>query len=313
MKIIRQLSFSLAWLAAFFLSMSVTAQTVPSGTITYIHNDLLGSPAAATNAAGVVIWREAYSGYGERLKNESAGAGNKVWYTSRHQDEDTGLVYMGARYYDPAIGRFLSLDSVGFSEGNVHSFNRYSYANNNPYKFKDPDGRDAVIIMKPDGSVNIKVPIIFSGPGATSAAVAAIKQDISSAWSGSYNINNNSTSVNVEVVDGAFRGKVNSITLTTGPTSNTDAQGASFVRGGNSGEWNINSPGMSQNEAAHEAGHLMGEGDYYTSNRNSAGTRITAPANGYTGNLMGQLPGVTNSANMQKIMDSARNLRVTER
>ena len=144
MKLISRLGVSLAWLAVVLLPVSATAQTVPQGTVTYIHNDLLGSPAAATNAAGTVIWREAYSGYGERLKNESAGAANKVWYTSRHQDEDTGLVYMGARYYDPAIGRFLSVDSVHFVETNIHSFNRYAYANNNPYRFKDPDGRNAV-------------------------------------------------------------------------------------------------------------------------------------------------------------------------
>jgi uncharacterized protein RhaS with RHS repeats len=49
---------------------------------------------------------------------------------------------MQARYYDPVIGRFYSNDPVGFS--NVHNFNRYAYANNNPYKYVDPDGRNAV-------------------------------------------------------------------------------------------------------------------------------------------------------------------------
>ena len=141
MKTLRQLSVSFMWLAAACLPLSAMAQTPPPGTITYIHNDLLGSPAAATNATGAVIWREEYSGYGERLKNEAGATANKVWYTSRHQDEETGLVYMGARYYDPALGRFLSVDLVGFNEQNSHSFNRYSYANDNPYRFKDPDGR----------------------------------------------------------------------------------------------------------------------------------------------------------------------------
>ena len=146
MKTLRQLTVSFLWIAAACLSVSAMAQTPPLGTITYIHNDLLGSPAAATNAAGVVIWREAYRGYGERLKNEAGATANKVWYTSRHQDEDTGLVYMGARYYDPALGRFLSADSVGFSELNSHSFNRYSYAYDNPSRFKDPDGRTPLSI-----------------------------------------------------------------------------------------------------------------------------------------------------------------------
>ena len=46
---------------------------------------------------------------------------------------------MQARYYDPVIGRFMSNDPIGFRD--VHSFNRYAYANNNPYKYVDPDGR----------------------------------------------------------------------------------------------------------------------------------------------------------------------------
>jgi len=54
---------------------------------------------------------------------------------------------MQARYYDPVIGRFYSNDPVGFK--NVHNFNRYSYANNNPYKYIDPDGRDAYLVSRP--------------------------------------------------------------------------------------------------------------------------------------------------------------------
>ncbi len=50
---------------------------------------------------------------------------------------------MQARYYDPVIGRFYSNDPASFS--NIHNFNRYAYANNNPYKYTDPDGNNAVI------------------------------------------------------------------------------------------------------------------------------------------------------------------------
>jgi uncharacterized protein RhaS with RHS repeats len=45
---------------------------------------------------------------------------------------------MQARYYDPVIGRFYSNDPVGFRD--VHSFNRYAYVANNPYKYTDPTG-----------------------------------------------------------------------------------------------------------------------------------------------------------------------------
>jgi len=49
---------------------------------------------------------------------------------------------MQARYYDPVIGRFYSNDPIGFLD--VHSFNRYAYANNNPYKYTDPTGMSSV-------------------------------------------------------------------------------------------------------------------------------------------------------------------------
>ena len=129
------------------LTLLLVAPTVQAGTITYFHNDLAGSPLVATNQEGHVIWRESYRPYGERLVNSAAASGNAVWFTSRRQDAESGLVYMGARHYDPVAGRFVSMDPVGFDEGNIHSFNRYAYANNNPYRYKDPDGRWATAIF----------------------------------------------------------------------------------------------------------------------------------------------------------------------
>ena len=52
---------------------------------------------------------------------------------------------MQARYYDPVIGRFYSNDPVGFT-GNPHSFDRYTYVNNNPYKYTDPTGNIAELV-----------------------------------------------------------------------------------------------------------------------------------------------------------------------
>ena len=48
---------------------------------------------------------------------------------------------MQQRYYDPAIGRFLSVDPIASDMQNGWNFNRYNYAANNPYRFIDPDGR----------------------------------------------------------------------------------------------------------------------------------------------------------------------------
>jgi RHS repeat-associated protein len=80
--------------------------------------------------------RQHYKPYGETIEPPK----DDVGYAGHKYDKDLGLSYMQARYYDPVIGRFYSNDPVGFKS--VHSFNRYSYANNNPYKYVDPDGRE---------------------------------------------------------------------------------------------------------------------------------------------------------------------------
>jgi len=127
--------------------------------VIYYHNDALGSPIAATDANGDVLWTEEYTPYGSRLTYESRETDcspspcqpieslwdEKQWYTGKFEETTLGINYFGARWYEPEIGRFLSQDPAGFSENNIFSFNRYAYANNNPYKYVDPDGRSSKI------------------------------------------------------------------------------------------------------------------------------------------------------------------------
>jgi RHS repeat-associated protein len=116
-------------------------------TVTYYHLDAQGSPVAATDEQGNVIWREDYNPYGDRIGKDPAAANNTRWYTGHPHDEASGLTYMGARWYDPTVGRFMGVDPKNFSPGNLHSFNRYGYGNNNPYKYVDPDGESAVSVL----------------------------------------------------------------------------------------------------------------------------------------------------------------------
>jgi len=111
-------------------------------TITYYHTDSLGSPVAGTDANGALLWKEDYKPYGERIRKQVESEKNTRWYTGHPEDKETGLTYAGARFYDSVTGRFLAIDPVGFN-GSINMFNRYAYANNNPYKYLDPDGRIA--------------------------------------------------------------------------------------------------------------------------------------------------------------------------
>jgi RHS repeat-associated protein len=78
--------------------------------------------------------------YGKMLNRSND---NRPGYTGHMMDKATGLVYMQQRYYDPLIPRFLSVDPITAYSNPVGAFNRYWYANNNPYRFFDPDGRSA--------------------------------------------------------------------------------------------------------------------------------------------------------------------------
>nr|WP_228759595.1 MULTISPECIES: RHS repeat-associated core domain-containing protein [unclassified Idiomarina] len=116
-------------------------------TTTFIHSDMLGSPVARTNSTGRVESRRHYQPFGDTYEAPS----DDIGYTGHKYDNDLGLSYMQQRYYDPVIGRFYSNDPVDMlghmQRGNnpANGFNRYAYANNNPYKYVDPDGEFGVL------------------------------------------------------------------------------------------------------------------------------------------------------------------------
>ncbi|MCO7227522.1 RHS repeat-associated core domain-containing protein [Pleionea sp. CnH1-48] len=125
--------------------LAVISQAVSAEKVTYYFNDLSGSPVQAFDQNGNEVWHEQYTPYGRKLI-KPAQNNNDVGFTGHQSDDDIGLTYMQARYYDAEIGRFYSIDPVDFRLDNLQSFNRYAYANNNPYKYVDPDGRVPVLV-----------------------------------------------------------------------------------------------------------------------------------------------------------------------
>ena len=132
-------------LLALFISFSSNF-TFAVEKVTYYHTDSLGSPVAGTDTSGALLWKEDYRPYGERVRKQVESDKNTRWYTGHPEDKETGLTYAGARFYDSVTGRFLAVDPVGFVVRNIQSFNRYAYANNNPYKYVDPDGKYIIAI-----------------------------------------------------------------------------------------------------------------------------------------------------------------------
>ena len=100
---------------------------IRNNSVTYLHNNHLGSATSGTSQSGSVLWRQHYTPFGEEW-NHIAANDNQAGYTGHIHDTLTGLNYMQARLQDPVSGRFLSVDPVTFLDtGDPRMFNRYAY------------------------------------------------------------------------------------------------------------------------------------------------------------------------------------------
>ncbi|MBI4645789.1 MAG: hypothetical protein HY738_04095 [Bacteroidia bacterium] len=119
------------------------------GAMYYISTDYLGSILALTDESGAVVEKRSYDAWGRpRSATEwsitSLNPGQNYLidrgFTGHEHIHEFGLINMNGRIYDPLLGRFLSPDNFVQLPDYTQTFNRYSYALNNPLKYTDPDG-----------------------------------------------------------------------------------------------------------------------------------------------------------------------------
>ena len=103
----------------------------------FYHQDRLGSTKVMSKSDGSAAYSTDFGVFGQPF-NEQGQAVYK--YTGKEEDQ-TGLFYYGARYYQPEVGRFTQVDTVGGLA--------YAYANDNPLKFIDPSGMQAEYLGPP--------------------------------------------------------------------------------------------------------------------------------------------------------------------
>ncbi len=115
------------------------AQTDSAGRAIYLLEDHLGSTRSVVDEAGRVMARYDYSPFGVPRLVEGTPQTNFL-FAGEQWDEETGLIYLRARYYDPTAGRFLSPDPVPGNPVDPQSFNQYVYAGNDPVNRADPRG-----------------------------------------------------------------------------------------------------------------------------------------------------------------------------
>jgi len=121
---------------------TATAPQNSSG-LYYLHNDHLGTPRAVSDEGQQVTWRWISDPFGNGLPEEDPdGDGQRftlnLRFPGQYYDEESGLHYNYFRYYDPAIGRYVTSDPIGLGGG----LNTYSYVLNNPLRYTDPRGLD---------------------------------------------------------------------------------------------------------------------------------------------------------------------------
>jgi len=113
-----------------------------SGTQTeyFYSKDVQGSVVAILNNSGKCEQAYSYTDYGETQKNIDSKFYNEICYTGGIYDENTGLYYLNARYYDSNDGEFLSQDTYRGTGTDKDTWNLYAYCAGNPINYVDPSG-----------------------------------------------------------------------------------------------------------------------------------------------------------------------------
>jgi RHS repeat-associated protein len=101
--------------------------------------DLLGTVDLIVDDQGAVIDRVTFDSFGNKVSESAPDKAFRFGFTGRELDPETGLYYYRARYYDPLVGRFISVDSIGFQAGDT---NLYRYVFNSPTLATDPTGHE---------------------------------------------------------------------------------------------------------------------------------------------------------------------------
>ena len=110
-----------------------------NGNTSFYHKDAHGDVTALTDSAGIITQSYIYDAFGNQM-NENENDINPFRYCGEYLDSETGLIYLRNRYYDNAMGRFITEDPI--KDGT----NWYVYCGNNPVMFVDPLGESAAYV-----------------------------------------------------------------------------------------------------------------------------------------------------------------------
>lgn len=144
----------------------VLADETPAGVV-WPAADHLRTTRDAVDSNGTVVNHLRFNSFGVIIGQTDPSAQPRFAFTGREFDSVTGLYQYRTRFYDPAAGRFINEDRIGFSGGDA---NLYRYVGNNPVTRIDPSGQEGVASTVVDG--------ILSGVGGAIGIAAGIVESI---------------------------------------------------------------------------------------------------------------------------------------
>ena len=139
---------------AYWVEMNADGQLVyveKPAKIHFYHPDHLGSSNVVTDLDGGVVESTEFYPYGRPRYEERHNFDSAYKYTGKELDEESGLMYYEARYYDPVVGRFVSVDPLYLNDPEKdlsfpEKLNLYYYVSNNPINGIDPSGLDLILV-----------------------------------------------------------------------------------------------------------------------------------------------------------------------
>ena len=148
--------------------------------------DVQGNIIAILDSYGEVVVEYSYDAWGRNACSgyqcETLGALNPFRYRGYYYDTETGLYYLKTRYYDPTLGRFMTIDGIEYLDPEtINGLNLYAYCNNNPVMNVDPNGtwswkkfwRGVVVVVGAAAAVVVTVCTLGAGSVAGAMIIGA--------------------------------------------------------------------------------------------------------------------------------------------
>ena len=128
----------------YYFAGSTRLAVRTGGTLRFLLGDHLGSFSVTTDANGAKTASALYKAFGE-TRYTLGNLGTDYKFTGQREEASLGIYFFNARWMDPSLGRFTSPDSiVPTSTQGTQAWDRYAFVNNNPVRYVDLTGHDAV-------------------------------------------------------------------------------------------------------------------------------------------------------------------------